>query len=127
MMPFYHCLLCPYEFCFRLMGPISKFTAYLTTFYKVFLFFFAAVCVVMFCYLSRGFPLPSVLPNLYCVSCCALHCTYAPSTYIQQLSCRIPSVLFRVTVAVAFEPSGTVRPLYRTGVSLLSRERFLYI
>jgi hypothetical protein len=24
-------------------------------------------------------------------------------------------------------PLGTVRPLYRTGVSLLSRERFLYI
>ena len=24
-------------------------------------------------------------------------------------------------------PSGTVRPLYRTGVSLLSIERFLYI
>ena len=26
-----------------------------------------------------------------------------------------------------FYPLGTVRPVYRTGVSLLSRERFLYI
>jgi len=25
------------------------------------------------------------------------------------------------------QPSGTVRPLYRTGASLLFRERFLYI
>ena len=26
-----------------------------------------------------------------------------------------------------FHPLGTVHPVYRTGVSLLSRERFLYI
>jgi len=26
-----------------------------------------------------------------------------------------------------FKPLGTMRPLYRTGVSLLFRERFLYI
>ena len=29
--------------------------------------------------------------------------------------------------AVVDQPLGTVRPAYRTGVSLLSRERFLYI
>ena len=28
---------------------------------------------------------------------------------------------------LSLSPLGTVRPLYRTGVSLLSRERFLYI
>ena len=28
---------------------------------------------------------------------------------------------------IKYYPLGTVRPLYRTGVSLLSRERFLYI
>jgi len=34
---------------------------------------------------------------------------------------------FSIVCVGLFLPLGTVRPLYRTGVSLLSRESFLYI
>ena len=36
-------------------------------------------------------------------------------------------VVFTVCVVTRSSPLGTVRPLYRTGVSLLYRKRFLYI